>query len=156
MAEATGDTVAPQKSGRGWLWGISILILLSVGIFFFTHRKTDKGAGNEGAPAGAAGARGPTGSGGAGSGRGGFGGPIMVAVAPAQKGDIGVYVSALGYVTPLNTVAVRSRVDGQLVKLLYTEGQWVHEGDPLAEIDPAPFQAALDQAEGQLARDTAS
>jgi multidrug efflux system membrane fusion protein len=149
MSEPLGSTVAPQKRGRGWLWGIAILILLSVGIFFFTHRKTDKTAEME-AASGAGGAKGP------GGGRGGFGGPIMVGVAPAQKGDIGVYVSALGYVTPLNTVAVRSRVDGQLVKLDYTEGQWVHEGDPLAEIDPAPFQAALAQAEGQLARDTAS
>ena len=80
----------------------------------------------------------------------------MVAVEVAKKGDIGVYVSALGLVTPLNTVAVRSRVDGELMKILYTEGQWVKEGDPLAEIDPAPYQATLAQAEGQLARDTAS
>jgi multidrug efflux system membrane fusion protein len=79
----------------------------------------------------------------------------MITAEPARKGDIGVYVNALGLVTPLNTVAVRSRVEGQLVKILYTEGQWVKEGDPIAEIDPAPFQAALAQAEGQLARDSA-
>src|SRR5262245_6321268 len=53
---------------------------------------------------------------------------LMIATATAQKGDIGVYVSALGVVTPLNTVAVRSRVDGQLVKVYYTEGQTVHQG----------------------------
>jgi multidrug efflux system membrane fusion protein len=80
----------------------------------------------------------------------------MVSVTNAQTGDIGVYVSALGVVTPLNTVAVRSRVDGQLIKTLYTEGQFVKAGDPLAEIDPAAFEAALAQAEGQLARDSAS
>ena len=81
--------------------------------------------------------------------------PLLVSTATAQKGDIGVYVSALGLVTPVNTVAVRSRVDGQLVKVYYREGQLVREGDPLIEIDPAPFQAALAQAEGQFARDSA-
>lgn len=86
----------------------------------------------------------------------GAGGPIMVDVEKSRKGDLGVYVAALGLVTPLNTVAIRSRVEGQLVKVHFTEGQFVKEGDPLAEIDPAPFEAALAQAEGQLARDTAS
>jgi multidrug efflux system membrane fusion protein len=81
--------------------------------------------------------------------------PVMVGTATAQKGDIGVYVDALGVVTPLNTVAVRSRVDGQLLKVHYTEGQAIRQGDPLVDIDSAPFQAALAQAEGQLARDTA-
>lgn len=80
---------------------------------------------------------------------------LMIGTATAKKGDIGVYVSALGVVTPVNTVTVRSRVDGQLVKVNYEEGQMVRAGDALVEIDPAPFQAALGQAEGQLARDTA-
>lgn len=79
----------------------------------------------------------------------------MIGAATAQKGDIGVYVSALGVVTPVGTVAVKSRVDGQLIKVHYREGQPVEAGDPLAEIDSAPFQAALAQAEGQLARDQA-
>jgi multidrug efflux system membrane fusion protein len=79
----------------------------------------------------------------------------MISTATAQKGNIGVYVNALGLVTPVNTVAVRSRVDGQLLKVDYVEGQTVKQGDPLVEIDPAPFQAALAQAEGQLARDEA-
>jgi multidrug efflux system membrane fusion protein len=80
---------------------------------------------------------------------------VMIGTATVQTGNIGIYVDALGVVTPVNTVAVRSRVDGQLVKVHYTEGKPVHEGDPLADIDPAPFQAALTQAEGQLARDKA-
>lgn len=66
-----------------------------------------------------------------------------------------MYVSALGVVTPVNTVAVKSRVDGQLIKVEYVEGKTVQKGDSLAEIDTAPFQAVLTQAEGQLARDQA-
>ena len=68
---------------------------------------------------------------------------------------MGIYVNALGVVTPRNTVSVKSRVDGQLVKVNYQEGQMVRAGDPLVEIDTAPFQAALVQAEGQFARDSA-
>ena len=79
----------------------------------------------------------------------------MVSTATAQQGNIGIYVNALGVVTPLNTVSVNSRVQGQIMKVNYQEGQLVHAGDPLVEIDPGPNQAALTQAEGQLARDTA-
>jgi multidrug efflux system membrane fusion protein len=82
--------------------------------------------------------------------------PILMSTATATSGDIGVYVKALGTVTPLNTVSVTARVAGQIAKVEYEEGQIVHVGDPLVEIDPAPFQAAVTQAEGQLARDQAS
>ncbi len=78
-----------------------------------------------------------------------------MATTVAHSGDIGIYVNALGVVTPRNTVSVKTRVDGQLVKVNYQEGQMVRAGDPLVEIDTAPFQAALVQAEGQFARDTA-
>jgi len=78
-----------------------------------------------------------------------------VATTVAHSGDIGIYVNALGVATPRNTVSVKSRVDGQLGKVNYQEGQMVRAGDPLVEIDTAPFQAALVQAEGQFARDTA-
>lgn len=81
---------------------------------------------------------------------------LPISTVTARTGDIGVYVSALGTVTPLNTVSVTARVAGQISKVEYTEGQLVHVGDPLVEIDPAPFQAAVTQAEGQLARDQAS
>jgi membrane fusion protein, multidrug efflux system len=80
---------------------------------------------------------------------------VMISTATATSGDIGDYVKALGTVTPLNTVSVTARVAGQISRVEYKEGQLVHVGDPLVDIDPAPFQAAVTQAEGQLARDQA-
>jgi membrane fusion protein, multidrug efflux system len=80
---------------------------------------------------------------------------IPVVAAAARQGDLPVYLTGLGAVTPVYTVTVHTRVDGQLMKVLYREGQIVREGAPLAEIDVRPFQAALVQAEGQLARDQA-
>jgi len=82
--------------------------------------------------------------------------PIPVVTATSRKGDIGVYYSGLGAVTPLATVTVRTRVDGQLMNVRYREGDTVQQGVLLAEIDDGPYQAALTQAQGQLMRDQAS
>ncbi|MDD2661678.1 MAG: MdtA/MuxA family multidrug efflux RND transporter periplasmic adaptor subunit [Methylococcales bacterium] len=78
-----------------------------------------------------------------------------VTAVAAVQGDFPVYLTGLGTVTPLKTVTVRSRVDGELVRVAFKEGQMVHEGDLLAEIDPRAFQVQLMQAEGQLLRDEA-
>lgn len=78
-----------------------------------------------------------------------------VVAAAAQTGSVDVVINALGTVTPLRTVTVRTRVDGELVRVLFREGQIVKQGELLAEIDPRPFQVQLAQAEGQLARDRA-
>lgn len=81
--------------------------------------------------------------------------PIPVTTANARKGPMGIYVEALGTVTPVYTVTVTSRVQGQIMEVHYREGQIVRKGDPLIDIDPRPYQAALTQAQGQLAHDTA-
>jgi len=129
--------VQPHKPRKRWPWIIAGLIIVLGIIGFSLFRRHSKG---------------PT----AHEGRGRSAqGPLMVSTITATNGDIGVYVNALGSVTPLNTVAVRSRADGQLIKVAYTEGQIVKEGDSLAEIDPRAYQAQLTQVEGQFARDSA-
>lgn len=80
---------------------------------------------------------------------------LPVTVAIARTGDIDVVINALGTVTARNTVTVKPRVDGQLVRVAFREGQIVKIGDSLAEIDPRSFQSQLDQANGQLMRDQA-
>jgi membrane fusion protein, multidrug efflux system len=88
-------------------------------------------------------------------GRNGQSGPVAVSVATAFLGDIQVKIPALGTVTPLATVTVRTQITGTLQKILFTEGQFVHQGDALAQIDPRPYEAALQQMEGNLKRDQA-
>jgi membrane fusion protein, multidrug efflux system len=81
---------------------------------------------------------------------------VPVSVAPVQKVDFPVYLTGLGTVQGFNTVQVRTRVDGQIDKVAFTEGQIVKQGDLLVEIDPRPFQAALDQAKAKKAQDEAN
>ncbi|KAB0663641.1 MdtA/MuxA family multidrug efflux RND transporter periplasmic adaptor subunit [Oryzomonas japonica] len=78
---------------------------------------------------------------------------VPVVAQAAGKADVGVYITGLGNVTPLNTVTVKSRIDGQLMEVRFREGQTVKRGDLLAVIDPRPYQVQLTQAEGQMAHD---
>jgi multidrug efflux system membrane fusion protein len=132
-----GGSSQPKKK-KGWLWILIIIVLAGGGYYYYKSRPS---AESKAAPA-------P-------GGRGLALGPVSVAVSSAMKRDVPYYLSGLGTVTPFNTVTVKSRVDGQLQKVYFQEGQFVHEGDLLAEIDPRPFQVALEQMEGQLARDQA-
>jgi len=83
-----------------------------------------------------------------------FGGPVTVTAATAQKGNIGVYLDAIGTVTPIYTDSITSEVTGLVSQVLYTEGQLIRKGQPLIDIDARPFEAQLMQAEGTLERDT--
>jgi multidrug efflux system membrane fusion protein len=91
----------------------------------------------------------------AGPGRGGQNGPVAVSLATAASGDIQLRIPALGTVTPLATVTVRTQISGVMQKILFTEGQTVHQGDSLAQIDPRPYEAAMQQMLGNLQRDQA-
>jgi multidrug efflux system membrane fusion protein len=84
----------------------------------------------------------------------GGGGPVSVMTATAKKGDIGVYQEAIGTVTPVYTSSVTSQVTGLIVAVHYTEGQLVHKGDPLVDIDPRQYEANVTQAQGTLDKDT--
>src|ERR1700712_3439859 len=82
--------------------------------------------------------------------------PVRVAIAPVEKADFPVYLAGLGTVQGFNTVVVRTRIDGQIDKVAFKEGQLVNQGDLLVEVDPRPFQAALDQAQAKKAQDEAN
>ncbi len=84
------------------------------------------------------------------------GAAVPVTVAPVTKADFPVYLGGLGTVQGFNTVLVRTRVDGQIDKIAFKEGQLVNQGDLLVQIDPRPFQAALDQAKAKKAQDQAN
>jgi multidrug efflux system membrane fusion protein len=83
------------------------------------------------------------------------GGPMPVVIAQARTGDMPITLIGLGTVSPLATVTVQSQISGQIMKIAFKEGQTVKEGDALIQIDPRPYQVALEQAEGALARDRA-
>jgi membrane fusion protein, multidrug efflux system len=137
-------SAGPPPKKRWWV-GVIILAVLGLGFWYFHGRATSE-----------ADSKGKFGGFGRGQGKGGWEDIIApVAVATAQRGDLPVYFVGLGSVTAFNTVTVHTRVDGQIVKVNFTEGQYVHQGDALIEIDPRPYQVMLEQAEGQLAKDQA-
>ena len=85
-----------------------------------------------------------------------FGAPAVVRVEPAQRSELDVQIKSIGAVTPLNTVIVQSRVNGVLERVVFEEGSAVEQGDLLAEVDPLPYKAQLEQAEGQLQQSRAT
>jgi membrane fusion protein, multidrug efflux system len=129
--ERDGTSTSPKS--RWWIWLLVAVVLLIV-VAWWTHRGTDPAAKGMMDMASR---------------------PVLVSTAVAHQGDIGINLNALGAVTPVYTVTVTSRVQGEITQVYYREGQMVQKGDPLVEIDPRPYQAALTQVEGQLAHDQA-
>ena len=127
-----------MRGVRPWLIALGVVLLLGVGAYVVRV-----GSGN--AQSRSSSSPGPAGR----------TPPVPVVVTAARTSDVAVYLGGLGSVTPLNTVTVHTRVDGELTKVVFQEGQRVNAGDLLAEIDPRPFQVQLTQAQGQLARDEA-
>ena len=129
---------APHRTSRkrrGWVWLLALAVLGYAGYRFYeNHRRQQQTA------AAAQERRQANQS-------------VSVAAARARRGDLPVYLRGLGTVTAYNTVNVKPRVDGPIVKVNFQEGQHVKEGESLVQIDPRPYQAALGQAEGNLARD---
>jgi multidrug efflux system membrane fusion protein len=128
----TTENASTHKS-RWWIWLIVGALILG-GVAWWQLRGATPAAKTSGDPASR---------------------PILISTAAAHQGDIGIYLNALGTVTPVYTVTVTSRVQGEITQVSYHEGQMVQKGDPLIEIDPRPYQASLTQVEGQLAHDTA-
>src|SRR6266853_2149200 len=130
----------PRRSGLRIVVGVIVVLrLLALGGFLAKHHS---GA----APA----SGGPPGQRGAGA-----GGPVPVVPGTVTKKDVPIFLDGLGTVQAFNTVTIRARVDGQVQKIAFVEGRDVHAGDLLAQIDPAPFQAQLDQNVAKQAQDQA-
>ena len=136
MGDTEVTTLLDKVSQRWRLWLVVLLALLVL-YFLIARNRSAQGTSTAASPAMAH----PS---------------VPVAAAPAKLGDLNQYISAIGSVLPYNTVTVKSRVDGQLEKVSFTEGQIVKQDDLLAQIDPRPFQVQLIQAEGTLAKDQAS
>ena len=145
---ATGSRAGGNSASgsRWWVW--LLVIAFAAGGFWWYRGSHNRSADSAAAPGGAGGAKG--------KGLGASAYAVPVVVATAQSGDLPVFFNGLGSVTPVATVTIRSRVDGQLINVAFKEGEFVKQGDLLAEIDPRPFQVQLEQAQGQLAKDQAA
>ena len=141
-------TIGDKPRKRGFVWLLFFVLVAAVAGYAVYK------AGQPGQIVQNNGGRG--GSGGRGGRRGGSFGPTPVSTQPARLGSMPVYDNGLGTVTAYYTVAVKTRVDGQLMQVNYKEGELVRKGDIVAVIDPRPFEVQLHQAEGTLARDTAN
>ena len=130
--------VPPKKRRRHW-WVWVIVLLAFGGLFYWVIRSH-----NQSQQALTGGGRGA---------RGAMTGPVPVTYATATKGSIGVYLDAIGTVTPTYTDQVTAQVPGVITQVHYVEGQFVHKGDPLIDIDDRPYAAQVEQAQGALERD---
>ena len=144
-APATGtaarhNPVAPELLQKprsySWIWIVLIIIILGIGGLWY-YRRQQAAAAAAKAKAAAANRS------------------VPITTATVTSGPIGVYINALGTVTPVYTATITSRVDGQINSVNYREGQMVHKGDLLLQIDPRPYEAVLTQAQGTLAHDEA-
>lgn len=131
----------PPRSRMRWLWWVVLVAAAAALYFFWPNIKAMQGGGAGQPGADKKGGRAPV--------------PPVVPI-KATRGDIGVYYTGLGAVTPIYTVTIKSRVDGELMSIHYKEGDLVQKGDLLVEIDPRPYQVALTQAEGTLLKDQAT
>ena len=123
---------SPVSSGRRWLIYTVVACVFATGVWYFGFRAT------------------PPKTAGYNPFRSSSGAPTPVRAVPVIKHDLAVHLRAIGTVSPVNTVTVRSRVEGQLLKVAFIEGQEVTVGQLLAEIDPTPYRLRLAQMEGQL------
>lgn len=148
MDLADQQVLTPPSSGkskrRGLVW--LILLLIVSGVSGYALWRASQPAVVQ---------RGQGGGGGGGGGRGGALGPVPVVVTKVTRSSIPNYLNGLGNVTAYYTVTVKSRVDGQFMKADFSEGELVHAGQVLAELDPRPYQVQLDMAQATLAHDTA-
>lgn len=122
------------KWRRYLVWAFALIAMVVILILVLRHHDE-----NQAAPAAS---------------RRGVTGPVTITEATAQKGNIGVYLEAIGTVTPVYTASIASEVMGMVTQVHYTEGQLVRKGQPLIDIDPRPYEAQLLQAQGALERDT--
>lgn len=135
--EPPPPTAAPTPRGKKyWMWFVGLLVVGAIWYWGF-HRPTQQQG--QSAPAG--------------GGRRALSGPVTITTATATQGDIGVYLDAIGTVTALYTDSITAQVTGVITAVHYKEGQLVHKGDPLIDIDPRQYQALVTQAEGVLERD---
>jgi membrane fusion protein, multidrug efflux system len=124
----------PRRSwGRRLVWLLLVAAIVAAAVWYFPRPQTQPQQG----------------------GRGQASAPVPIGVSPVEKGDVPVTLSQLGTVTPLATVTVKTQLSGYLVQVGFQEGQMVKKGDFLAQIDPRPYQVALEQAQAQLAKDQA-
>jgi len=156
---APGNAAPAAKKRRGRSVALIVVALVAAGVVLTRWSPWSGGSSAAQTASGASGTRGASGPGGARAGRGGPGGlanmPQPVHVATAKQGDMPVVLSALGTVTPLANVTVRTQLSGVLQTVAFQEGQMVKKGDVLAQIDPRPYEISLVNAQGVLARDEA-